>query len=65
MAPGGNVRRTMSAGWGVFLSSVSGWRVSLMTGVEVRNAARSGTSNSWMTVPMRPLLRSRTTILAW
>ena len=29
----------------------AGCRVSVMTGVEVRNCARSGTSNSWTTVP--------------
>ena len=39
--------------------------VSLMIGVETRNSVRSGTSNSWMTVPNRPEALSRTTILAW
>ncbi len=40
-------------------------RVSLSTGVETRRSPRGGTTNSWMTVPTRPLRGSRTTILAW
>jgi hypothetical protein len=52
-------------GRGASFFSWSGCRVSVMTGVEVRNWDRSATSNSWMTVPILPLFLSRTTILAW
>jgi hypothetical protein len=46
-----------SPGW-------AGCRVSVMSGVETRKAPSSGTSNSWITVPMAPRPLSRTTTLA-